>query len=125
MSMEIEPIADVREDFATFAPKTNQSGEERFQELQRELRRMAYHVNTGEELERVRRLRETVLAECHYPETLEELENGTGEVRRVEVVTGHYIVTGNIMEVALIACEMVKQQMENERLNRLLPSDEQ
>lgn len=97
-----EPIGDPRGDFATFWTHENQSVQEREDELRRELARMAREATRGAALKR-----------CGTIENEDE-----GGLR-------YYVVPSDLLEVALIALELEQQRRQNDRLYRVLQSEQE
>lgn len=119
----LQLIKDPREHFAIFWKAKNPNGETRVVELQDCLQELVERVQDGHFLSRCATV-ELLPAPVSGPnvelDALLSTEQPTvGSTTPQKVPGTYWVVPGDLLEVALIACEMIGQQQENERQKKL------
>ena len=105
----LKPVKNPHEHFATFWKQQSSDAQQQFAELEADLVRATDHVNSVGALSQCATI-EVFSSSLHSPTATTGAPNSSDETPTV-----YWVVTGDVVEVALIACEMMKQQRENER----------
>ena len=119
----LQLIKDPREHFAIFWKGKNPNGEARAVELQEDLQDLVQRVQGSALLSRCATV-ELLPSQASAPPTegdalLSKEQPDVGSSSPQKVPGTYWVVPGDLLEVALLACELVVQQQENERQEKL------
>lgn len=119
----LQLIKDPREHFAIFWKEKNPNGEVRAVELQEDLQDLVQRVQGSTMLSRCATV-ELLSTAVDAPPTdvnalLSNEQPTVGSTSPQKVPGTYWVVPGDLLEVALLACELVMQQQENKRQETL------
>ncbi|RYF52073.1 MAG: hypothetical protein EOO38_01435 [Cytophagaceae bacterium] len=116
----LQLIKDPRQHFGIFWKEKTPDGEVRVAELQESLRELVHRVQSSAFLSRCATV-ELLPAPVETPdeglnEFLSNEQPSVGSTSPQKVPGTYWVVPGDLLEVALLACEIVSQQEENDHV---------